>query len=67
MTVPGKRADIEVLARMAARIAGCDPDQRVQLVYAEDIAFDDVMWRYPDFLSRAERAYATLAAESWKD
>jgi hypothetical protein len=24
------------------------------------LVFDDMMWRYPDFLSRAERAYDVL-------
>jgi hypothetical protein len=24
------------------------------------VAFDDVMWRYPDFLTRAEAAYDAL-------
>lgn len=60
--VAGKRADIEVLARMAARLAGCDPDKPVRLAYADDVAFEDVMWRYPDFLSRAEKAYAVLSS-----
>ena len=53
-------ADIETLARIAARLAGRDPDQYVRLELGELLAFDDVMWRYPDFLERAEAAYAEL-------
>ena len=57
-----KRADLEALARMAARLAGRDPDEHVRMTLGHVVAFDDVMWRYPDFLSRAEAAYAVLAA-----
>ena len=55
-----KAADIEVLARMAARLAGRDPDQHVRMSWGGVEAFDDVMWRYPDFLMRAEKAYSVL-------
>lgn len=61
MTQHTRNVDIEALARMAARLAGRDPDKHVQLVFAQHVVFDDVMWRYPDFLNRAERAYALLA------
>lgn len=53
-------ADLEVLARMAARLAGRDPDEHVRIKLGEVLAFDDVMWRYPDFLARAEAAYGAL-------
>jgi glutamate/tyrosine decarboxylase-like PLP-dependent enzyme len=55
-------ADIEALARMAARLAGRDPDQHVKMAWGGMVAFDDVMWRYPDFLARAEKAYLVLEA-----
>ena len=55
---------IEVLAKMAARIAGRDPDQHVCLRLGEFVAFDDLMWRYPDFLARAEAAYVALDGPS---
>jgi hypothetical protein len=55
-----KLADIETLARMAARLAGRNPDEHVRLEWDEVLAFEGAMWRYPDFLSRAERAYAVL-------
>ena len=55
-------ADIEALARMAARLAGRDPDQHVKMAWGNTVAFDDVMWRYPDFLARAEKAYEVLEA-----
>jgi hypothetical protein len=53
--------DMEILARMAARLAGRDPDEFVKLEWGEVLAFEGPMWRYPDFLTRAERAYAVLA------
>jgi hypothetical protein len=56
-----KLADIETLARMAARLAGRNPDELVRLEWDEVLAFEGAMWRYPDFLMRAERAYAMLA------
>jgi hypothetical protein len=52
--------DLETLARMAARLAGRDPDEHLKLELANVIAFDDVIWRYPDFLTRAEAAYELL-------
>ena len=55
-----KPADLETLARMAARLAGRDPDEHVRMALGDVVAFDDVMWRYPDFLARAEAAYALL-------
>jgi len=53
-------AYIEVLARMAARLAGRDPDQHVCLRLGEFVAFNGLMWRYPDFLVRAEAALLAL-------
>ena len=53
-------ADIELLARMAARLAGRYPDQCVCIKLGDMVAFDDAMWRYPDFLQRAEAAYGAL-------
>lgn len=57
-----KMADIETLAKMAARLAGRDPDEHVRLELADVVAFDGLLWRYPDFLSRAETAYEMLDA-----
>jgi hypothetical protein len=54
-------ADIETLAKIAARLAGRDPDEHVKLEWGEVLAFEGPMWRYPDFLARAEQAYAILA------
>jgi hypothetical protein len=56
-----RSADIEALARIAARLAGRNPEQHVRLKWDEFIGFEGPMWRYPDFISRAERAYAVLA------
>ena len=56
-----KPADLETLARMAARLAGRDPDEHVRVALGEEVAFNDAVWRYPDFLARAEAAYAVLA------
>jgi hypothetical protein len=51
---------IEVLARLAARIAGRNPDDHATITLGNVMAFDDLMWRYPDFLARAEAAYRLL-------
>jgi len=51
---------IETLARVAARIAGRDPDDHATIKLGNVMAFDDLMWRYPDFLARAEAAYRLL-------
>jgi hypothetical protein len=56
-----KSVDIEILARMAARLAGRDPEEFVKLEWGEVLAFEGPIWRYPDFLTRAEQAYAVLA------
>jgi hypothetical protein len=53
-------ADIQALARMAARLAGRDPDERIQVKLGDVTAFNDVIWRYPDFLARAASAYRAL-------
>jgi len=55
-----KDFDIEQLARMAARLAGRDPDEETRIEFGGVLAFDDVMWRYPDFLARADAAYHVL-------
>jgi hypothetical protein len=60
MIDPQHLAELEALARMAARAAGRDPDERVRICLGAAIPFDDVMWRYPDFIARAEAAYAIL-------
>ena len=57
---PQKTADIETLARMAARLAGRDPGVHVEIRLGQVVAFSDVAWRYPDFMARAEAAYALL-------
>lgn len=51
---------IETLARLAARIAGRDPDDHAGIKLGDVMAFDDLTWRYPDFLARAEAAYRLL-------
>jgi len=60
VTNTGKDYDIELLARMAARLAGRDPDEAARIEIGGVVAFDDVMWRYPDFLARADAAYHVL-------
>lgn len=57
-----KVKDIEMLAKMAARLAGRDPDEVLRLKLGDVVAFDDVVWRYPDFLLRAEAAYELLVS-----
>ena len=52
--------DLRTLARMAARLAGRDPDEHVEVKVGEVIAFSDAAWRYPDFINRAEAAYGIL-------
>ena len=60
METDGKFADIKLLARIAARLAGRDPDEHVVVRIGDAEVFDDVVWRYPDFVSRAEAAYRLL-------
>jgi hypothetical protein len=55
-----KFADIQALARIAARLAGRDPDERIQAKLGDVTAFNDVIWLYPDFLARAASAYRAL-------
>jgi hypothetical protein len=56
-------ADIETLARMAARLAGRNPEEHIKLELGEVQAFEGPMWRYHDFFKRAEQSYAVLALE----
>lgn len=51
----------ETLAKIAAQLAGRSPDEKVTVKLAGEIAFDGQVWRYPDFIDRAERAFAELA------
>lgn len=67
MALPGSRmdpnqgaADVETLARMAARLAGRDPDEPIEVRVGGIVAFEGVAWRYPDFVARAEAAYRLL-------
>jgi major membrane immunogen (membrane-anchored lipoprotein) len=53
-------ADLETLARIAARLAGRDPDERVEVRAGAAVVFSDVAWRYPDFVARAAAAYDLL-------
>ena len=53
-------ADIENLARMACILAGQDPDRHLKMQLASVVVFDDLLWRYPDFVKRAEAAYFVL-------
>ena len=57
-----RAAHMESLARMAAHLAGRNPDDHATIRFGDVVAFDDVMWRYPDFLARAEAAYGLLEA-----
>jgi hypothetical protein len=61
MSETQRLTDIETLARMAARLAGRDPDEQVNIRLAGVSVFEGVVWRYPDFLGRAKEAYAALA------
>jgi hypothetical protein len=49
---------------MAARIAGRDPDEHIRVQLGDVVVFDDVMWRYPDFLQRAAAACALLTGDA---
>ena len=57
-----RTAHLEALAQMAAHLAGRNPDDHATIRFGDVVAFDDVMWRYPDFLARAEAAYRVLEA-----
>lgn len=59
-----KKTDLETLAKMAARLAGRDPDQYLKMTLADVVPFEGPMWSYPDFLARADAAYHTLATPS---
>lgn len=52
--------EIKVLARMAARLAGRDPDEHIKITLGHSTFFDGPMWTYPDFLERARVAYQAL-------
>jgi PAS domain S-box-containing protein len=58
---------LESLARMAAGLAGRNPDDHATIRFGDVVAFDDVMWRYPDFLARAKAAYRLLEAAELAD
>ena len=60
METDEKFADIKLLARMAARLAGRDPDESIVVRVGDVVAFHNVAWRYPDFMQRAEAAYKML-------
>ena len=55
-----KFADLKSLARMAARLAGRDPDERIEVRTGNTVIFTGVAWRHPDYLKRAESAYEYL-------
>ena len=59
-----KFADLKSLARMAARLAGRDTDERILVKDSDAVVFTDVAWRYPEYLKRAESAYDYLARVS---
>jgi hypothetical protein len=59
-----KFADLKALARMAARLAGRDPDEHLVVKVGDTVAFEDFAWRYPDFTKRAEAAYQLLDSGS---
>ena len=52
--------DLETLARIAARLAGRDPDEHVEIRLGDVVPFSGAAWRYPDFVSRAVAAYDLL-------
>jgi hypothetical protein len=52
-----RHVPMETLARIAAHLAGRNPDKHTSIKYGDLVAFDGAMWRYPDFLARAEAAY----------
>lgn len=56
--------DIEALARMAARLAGRDPDEHLTMQLGDIVPFDGPIWSYPDFLARGEAAYHALTTPS---
>lgn len=58
-----KSAGIEMLARLAALIAGNNPDKQIVIKFGDVVAFDDLAWRYPDFLTRAHAAFEILEAD----
>jgi hypothetical protein len=60
MSETQRLADIEMLARMAARLAARDPDERATLKIGQVTVYEGEMWRYPDFLGRAKEAYDVL-------
>ena len=62
-----KFADVKTLAMMAARLAGRDPQEQVTIRIAGQLIFHGLVWRYPDFLHRAERAYEVLASPGLGD
>jgi PAS domain S-box-containing protein len=62
-----QESDLETLARMAARVAGKNPDHQVTMKLGDVVAFQDAMWRYPDFTARAEAAYRVLEAAQYPD
>ena len=49
------------LAKIAAQLAGRRPTEKVTISFDGAVAFNDYVWRYPDFIQRAERAYAELS------
>jgi len=55
-----KLVDLETLARMACRLAGRDADEHIKVRLAGVIAFNGPLWRYHDFVQRAEAAYLVL-------
>jgi hypothetical protein len=67
LDIRDKAAVIESLARMAAQLAGRDPDEQVRMRLAGAVVFEEVMWRYTDFLRRAEAAYEVLSAATPPD
>jgi hypothetical protein len=64
MDDPQRLMDLQVLAKMAARLAGRDPEQHVKVELAGAVAFEGPIWSYPDFIARAEMAYAMLVSSS---
>ena len=51
---------IEVLARIAAQVAGFDPDANMTVRLGNVVAYDGPAWRYGPHLQRAARALLAL-------
>jgi hypothetical protein len=56
------RLALEILAKMAARSAGYDPDRSLVGQGGELLDLGGLAWEHPKFVAKAESAYAILTA-----